>query len=666
MVRRSIQKISDLAELFTDHSGGLFDITRPLVNFDYENGTYGEMYVRPNKRLSKIFSSDREVLVLITNFQDQQQRTIHALKQQIDVALGRVETTLAVVVHSDPDGNNKLKNWGREQGVAVLPISSIESFADQAGFERDLLQDFFSNDPFDVTGPVSDDGRFFGRRSEALDISRQLRGGQIRSSLGIRKIGKTSILNRVLHESKNNHDTVCVMIDCSKDEIWSQTGAQLLQSISDAVKLAGAANPHYAEVTQSNTSNPNLANARQNLQNAVNASNDTVILFFDEVDYITPSSPTARELWSENFNLFWRNLRAVAQECARVNRKFSLFVCGVSSKWFREESVNGVENAVLAFIPEEYLSPLAPNAIVAMIRTISKVAGLSFDESSAEWIGQSCGNMPYWTRKACSYIHRHIDVRDRPCTVPRETVERLVGEFVEVEGAAIAEVALNHLFKVHPEVFESAKSISDGGAHTKAEPLVATLARYGVVAEHSGQVVLASTMITEGMKLYLQKRADFVPSGPVIDATSSSSLKLTIDEWADELALINATRNKLEKRMRALSLNFIKFSCLQDKSKGTAASRLQVCVQKTRLNQLKHLPADDLIEKLLWSELVALVAKEWSLFSPIFHDLRLFNEHSIVVNDRIDTHAKDADGADLAHYRRSLRWLEDAVQKASA
>jgi hypothetical protein len=666
MVRRSIQKISDLAGLFVDHSGGLFDITRPLVSFDYENGTYGEMYVRPNKRLSKIFSSDREVLVLITNFQDQQQRTIHALKQQIDAALGRVETTLAVVVHADPDGNNKLKNWGREQGVAVLPMSSIESFADQAGFERDLLQDFFSNDPFDVTGPVSDDGRFFGRRSEALDISRQLRGGQIRSSLGIRKIGKTSILNRVLYESKNNHDTVCVMIDCSKDEIWSQTAAQLLQSISDAVKLAGATNPHYAEVKQSKTSNPNLANARQNLQDALNASNNTVILFFDEVDYITPSSPTARELWSENFNPFWRNLRAVTQECARVNRKFSLFVCGVSSKWFREESVNGVENAVLAFIPEEYLSPLAPNAIVAMIRTISKVAGLSFDESSAEWIGQSCGNMPYWTRKACSYIHRHIDVRDRPCTVPRETVERLVGEFVEVEGAAIAEVALNHLFKVHPEVFESAKSISDGGAHTKAEPLVTTLARYGVVAEHSGQVVLASTMITEGMKLYLQKRADFVPSGPVIDATSNSALKLTIDEWADELALINATRNKLEKRMRALSLNFIKFSCLQDKTKGTSASRIQVCVEKMRLDKLKHLPADDLIEKLLWSELVRLVEKEWGLFSPIFNDLRLFKEHSTVVNDRPDTHAKDADGADLAHYRRSLRWLEDAVQKASA
>ena len=666
MVKRSIPKITELGQLFEGHSEGLFAITRALASIEYENGIYGEIYVKPNKRLSKIFSSDRELLVLITNFPDQQQRTIHALKQQIDTSLGRVETSLAVVVHADPDGNNKLKNWGREQGIAILPISSIDSFSDKATFERNLLQDFFSNDPFDVTGPVSDDGRFFGRRTEALDIARQLQGGQIRSSLGIRKIGKTSILNRVLHEAKTNHSAVCVMIDCSKDEIWAQTATELLQSISEAVGRATRNSPHYAEVESATRAIRDLSSSRRSLQQAVNSANTTVILFFDEVDYITPSSPTAGDIWSENFNPFWRNLRAVTQEASRSNQKFSLFVCGVSSKWFREESVNGVENAVLSFIPEEYLSPLASNAVVGMIRSISKVAGLSFDDSTAEWIGHSCGNMPYWTRKACSYIHRHIDVRDRPCTVPRETVERLIGEFVEVEGAAIAEVALNHLFKVHPEVFDSAKSIIDGNAHSKTEPLVSTLIRYGVVVERTGRIELASIMILQGMSLYLQKRGSAKPSASISESAQNSVLNLTIDEWADELALINATRNKLEKRMRALSLNFIKFTCLQDKSKGTAASRIQACVEKARVDKLKHLPADDLIEKLLWSELVRLVEKEWVLFSAIFNDLRLFKEHSLVVNDRPDTHAKEADGADLALYRRSLRWLEDAVHKASA
>jgi hypothetical protein len=663
MVKKTIaEEIGDLTQQFETLTRDLFTVTRSLQLFDYDNGVYGETYFKPNKRLSKIFSTDREILVLITNFPDQQQRTIAALKKQIAEAAGRVEASLAIIVHADSDGNRKLKMWGREQGIAILPILARESFQDAETFERDLLLDFFANDPFDVTGPVSDDARFFGRRTEALDIARQLQGGQIRSSLGIRKIGKTSILNRILYEARVNHGAVCAMIDCSKDDIWEQSASELLWSVSEAVTASAGSTPHYAEVQQSLKIDVGLSKARKALLAAILASESTVILFFDEVDYITPGSPTARDAWTKNFNPFWRNLRAVAQEAARSEKKFSLFVCGVSSKWFKEESIDGVENAALSFIPEEYLSPLAPLAIAGMIRSISRTAGLSFDDATAELIGQACGNMPYWTRKACSYIHRNIDVRDRPCIVRRESAERLVSEFVEEEGAAIAEVALNHLFRVHPEVFAPAKSVFDGAKHTKSEHLIATLIRYGILAEVAGAVVLGSGMIREGMRLCIQKRIDF----KITPIEEPSSLVLKFDEWADELALINASRNKLEKRLRALALNFIKFSTLQNKDKGTATSRIIRCVEKSRTEKLQHLPADDLIEKLLWSELGRLVEKEWDLFQPIFADLRLFKEHATVLNDRMDAHAKDADGADLAFYRRSLRWLEDAVQKASA
>jgi hypothetical protein len=456
------------------------------------------------------------------------------------------------------------------------------------------------------------------------------------------------------------------MIDCSKDDVWEQEAIELLNSIAESITAASTSNPRYAEVLRTRNRKSTLSDARSSLLSAIQETDGTVIIFFDEVDYITPGSPTAKDAWTENFNPFWRNLRVVVQECARLEKKLSLLVCGVSSKWFKEESINGVENAVLAFIPEEYLSPLAATASAAMIRATSKVAGLAFDDATAEWIGNACGNMPYWTRKACSYIHRHIDVRDRPCTVQKETVERLVKDFVEVEGAAIAEVALNHLFRVHPEVYRPAKSVLDGQSLHKSDPLTSTLLRYGVLRDDHGNVQLGSMMIVEGLKLYEQKRtASMQPAGE-LEQPASSTLKLTLNEWADELALINASRNILERKLRGLALNFIKFSCLQDKSKGSPSERIQKCIEKSRVEKLKHLPPDDLIEKLLWSELVRLIEKEWTLFSPIFNDLRLLKEHSLVVNDRPDTHAKDVDGADIAHYRRSLRWLEDAVQRASS
>ena len=67
----------------------------------------------------------------------------------------------------------------------------------------------------------------------------------------------------------------------------------------------------------------------------------------------------------------------------------------------------------------------------------------------------------------------------------------------------------------------------------------------------------------------------------------------------------------------------------------------------------------------MWTELVRLIENNWNLFESIFNDKRLFSKHAEVINDRYDAHAKDADGADLALYRRSLRWLEEAVQRAS-
>lgn len=667
MSRNTKRKLVELASEFEDSIGDLFKITKNFSTFEFEKGTYGCIYVSPNKRISKIFSTDREILILITNFSDQQQRTIGAIDDQLSHTPGRLETTLVIVVHTDPDGNSKLKNWGREQGKSILPIAANNYLQDAAAFERDLLQEFFSNNPFEVTGPVSDDGRFFGRRTEALDISRQLQSGQIRSCLGIRKIGKTSILNRILKESRTSHNSACIMLDCSKDDIWNQSASQLLFSIGESIAIALNDASNYSEVSLSRNPKISMSDARSKILQALNTATRTVIIFFDEVDYITPGSPTASEIWAQEFNPFWRNLRVVTQESMRGDKKLSLFIGGVSSHWFQTESINGVENAALAFIPEEYLSPLASGASAAMIRTLAKVAGLSFDERTAEWIGEACGNMPYWTRKACSYIHRNIDIRERPYVVPRETAKRLVKEFIEVEGGAIAEVALNHLFRVHPSLRDPASGVLNGSNRNKYEPVIATLLRYGILNEKSDRVFFGSIMIESGMRLYISKiesakdqRSEIEP-----DLEKRNALALTIDEWADELAAINGSRNKLERKLRSLSLNFIKFSVLQNKTSGTSTERIQKSVEKHRIDKLKNLPADDLIEKLLWTELVRLIENNWNLFESIFNDKRLFSKHAEVINDRYDAHAKDADGADLALYRRSLRWLEEAVQRAS-
>lgn len=230
VTRQMIDDFFNVAtDLFTKTSSG---------TIHFEQGVYGMASARPSKRIANTLAVQREILVLSSSFWDQQQRTIRVAVQAIDDSDGRLESTVAIILHADKEGGPKLRRWGREKGITVLSIDSTQEFANSRDVERSLAKEIYSTDPFDVTGPVSDDANFYGRREEAIDLARKLQLGQIRSCLGIRKIGKTSILNRVLSEIRDSHDCICLMVDCSRDEIWELTDAALMSAISHTAAFA--------------------------------------------------------------------------------------------------------------------------------------------------------------------------------------------------------------------------------------------------------------------------------------------------------------------------------------------------------------------------------------------------------------------------------------------
>ncbi|MCX6897043.1 MAG: hypothetical protein NTZ16_16465, partial [Verrucomicrobia bacterium] len=133
------------------------------------------------------------------------------------------------------------------------------------------------------------------------------------------------------------------------------------------------------------------------------------------------------------------------------------------------------------------------------------------------------------------------------------------------------------------------------------------------------------------------------------------------EEWAEELAVINRRRNLLESKLRDIALNFIRFDSLHQKQKGTVSDRLLKVIEEKRRIKMADVTAEHVIEKYNWADLVAIFDREWTLFEKIFSDKKLFAENCKVINERFDAHAKKADHADLALYRRSLNMLEEAV-----
>ncbi|HGM4255613.1 TPA: hypothetical protein ACKPFZ_001646 [Pseudomonas aeruginosa] len=645
----SIQSdIKDLLDYFERSAQGLFELSGRYEN-TYEQGIYGCAIAKPTKRMKNALAVDRELLVVCSTFKDQQQRTIRFIKEEIERSQGRYESNIAIVIHRDSDGNTKLKNWARDLGITLLPLRDLTSSTTSADLERSLCFELYSHDPFDVTGPVSDDSNFYGRREEAIDLARKLQTGQIRSCLGIRKIGKTSIINRILKEIRSNHHSMCLMIDCSRDDVWELSASQLLTSIAESLKNLG--NEGYSSISPSKN-NRDLRSAREELEKIVINCDLPVILIFDEVDYITPGSPT-NSAWMTEFNPFWRNLRSVYQECERQAHKLSLLVGGVSTYWFTIESIGNIENAALSFVPEEYMSPMPEGATVAMLKRLGKIAGLQFDESVAEAIARATGNMPYWARKCSSFIHRHIPTSERPCVVDLNKVAPLIESFVAEEGAAMAEVSLQHLFRVHPGLQEATRQCAAGQAANVPEPLRRKLRQYGVLARNDG---LAGAVITKGFgSLGITTATE--------DAieTKISNEKGALNDWAEEIAALGKRRNLLERRLREIAINFVRFDALSSGKQSDVKQRILSILPEQQRISLQNFTAEDVIAKFLWTDLVKLIEKEWRLFEKILGDKSKFRSNADVINDRFDAHAKNADAADFALYRRALTQIEDRL-----
>ena len=328
-----------LLDNITDNCPGLFTESQRYQK-TFERGKYGCAVLRPTKRMRSNIGVDRELLLVASNFPDQQQRILKFILQEISNSYGRLENTIAIIVHLDKEGNRKLRNWGRESGISILAINANVPIASEYDLEGRLSSQLYSHDPFDVSGPVSSDSTFFGRREEAIDLARKLRGGQIRSCLGIRKIGKTSIINRVLQEIGKHQDCICVMIDCSRDEVFEASAEALLSSIGQAVSEFGETTSSYGTLYICPTEQK-LVESRSLLLKALVSATRPIILVFDEIDYITPGSPTSIH-WKDDFNRFWRNIRTVYKECSRNKAIFSILIGGVSTHWFTVEEIDGM------------------------------------------------------------------------------------------------------------------------------------------------------------------------------------------------------------------------------------------------------------------------------------------------------------------------------------
>ncbi|WP_139245987.1 hypothetical protein [Geodermatophilus amargosae] len=181
---RSLVSQDTLAAEVSIALDGLFEITS-YRRFKAYNGSYVGMYAKPTKTIRGSLVVEREVFVLIANYSALHARTITVCQDAIHAEQPRLQPALTIIVHADPEGDANLRSWGREAGLTVLPIyrPGAGAMPPAAVVRQRLARELFATDSFQVTGPVSDDSDFFGRREQANELLRQLQAGRIAALL---------------------------------------------------------------------------------------------------------------------------------------------------------------------------------------------------------------------------------------------------------------------------------------------------------------------------------------------------------------------------------------------------------------------------------------------------------------------------------------------------
>jgi hypothetical protein len=161
-------------------------------------------FLGPDKHMMETFGFDREVLMVISDFDTLQPRMMQAIESILNESLarGRVDQTLFILVTRASNGREWTENYVAANPQSRMPIvfnfSTLESKSSDSWYVRNVIMDqLFSRDIFNYQLPIDNDLFFFGRDAIVADHLDAIRRSENRGLFGLRKTGKTSILYKV-------------------------------------------------------------------------------------------------------------------------------------------------------------------------------------------------------------------------------------------------------------------------------------------------------------------------------------------------------------------------------------------------------------------------------------------------------------------------------------
>lgn len=615
------------------------------------NAEYRWFLAKPAGHVSNLTGIERETLFLISPYRKFEPRILSSFEKIAGrVSSNRIEDSFKVLISDASEARQQINDILRSQPEQPTIISIYRPNINPTNASiilwNEIRASYALRDPFSLDAPLNSDLFFFGRQKVINQVIRNFQDRKITGVFGVRRSGKTSIINGVQRAlSKRKQHTI--KVDCQDTAMFTQPWHKAFYFVCRQIRYAAGQLPKlpdFGEFTESNASiffQEAVVDAYRHFQK------NFFLIAFDEIERIGPETAD-EQMWRDgsNFIRFWRAIRASYLDLN--TNKFGILITGTSPLVFELAKINGVDNPLKEGAETIYLQPFDASTTTEMVNVIGKSVGLKFDSNVCASIQIDAGGFPFLTRQICSKIHQS-EKAQRPKTI-NLAVYRSVMEDFTGKSNSVVELMIGVIRDLYPQEFELLKALAAGDKQVYelyARDIPAAVWHvegFGLVARDGDRCEIAINAV----KNYLLSKENARKENP---------------DLVEKIQEISARQNNLEMSLRKL----IATNLIRVKKKSGASSIIADAVPSERREKV---PADissiwmnGFDGGLFFLDLKNVIARNWSDISFLFSEdkEKTLKKLEIINSFRIDAHAKNVDLLDFRLLRQCFDDLEKQI-----
>jgi hypothetical protein len=569
-----------------------------------------------------------------------------------------LDRLLTIFVSENESINEKIKktrllNDSERKVILPFPKAELNKGHFRGIIEEKLVEFFTQRDLFGFSSPLSTSNYFYGRENIINDLIDSHRNNQMSGIFGLRKVGKTSILNAFIKRTES--DNLSTMIDCQDTSVYNRTWNELLEFISDLTV------DRFKEVYSDKLELITSAFIDNNIQDDFTPKNASIsfeknlkflketfevhnlTLIFDEIEDISYGL-SIDESWKngKNYLPFWKAIRSIYQ---RNHELFNIIVSGVNPFSLEIQEINETQNPLFSAIKIHWVPNFSEEETHYMVNDISKYMGIRFKPSIINDIYDQFGGHPFMVRQACSKVHQILisENRSRPYVLEKIFYNDRKDEIYEANKNHISTV-MQIFNNRYPDEYHVLKLLS-AGVHEEARKeleknpnIINHLKNYNIVEEYDGRLNIK----LESIKSFF--------------GTEIIGFQKGFEERNKEVYdLISTFEVKYRKFLKQNLIN--SFGNIDSKEK------ILICLKGNRREEFENLSVDELLDSknspLYLLELNLIFTKQWKIFENYFDEQNNYVRIKLNEINKIRTHPAHSKELqfDDSDYKSCTNWI---------